>query len=196
MTSSADSSSSFPKLKPACNGIFLVGFMGAGKTSVGHALAKTLGWRFVDLDERITVRAGRSVAEIFEQAGESEFRRMEHDELRRLRGEFDSENTVASLGGGAWTQAANVALLKRSSLPVFFLDAPVEELWRRCRPERGLRPLLQDEIGFRDLYDARRPAYLDGTLRVETHERSVEELARHIALLLGLAAPAARTENI
>ena len=185
MTAPLESPSSPSKL--TFNGIFLVGFMGAGKTSVGHALAKTLGWRFVDLDERIVLRAGRSVAEIFEQEGETKFREMEHAELRRLLDEFQSENTVVSLGGGAWTQPTNVALITKASLPVFFLDAPVEELWRRCRPEHGLRPLLQDKIGFSNLYTARRPAYLDGTLRVETHERSVEEVARHIALLLGLA---------
>ena len=191
MTAPLESPSSPSKL--TFNGIFLVGFMGAGKTSVGHALAKTLGWRFVDLDERIVLRAGRSVAEIFAQEGETKFREMEHAELRRLLDEFQSENTVVSLGGGAWTQPTNVALITKASLPVFFLDAPVEELWRRCRPEHGLRPLLQDKIGFSNLYTARRPAYLDGTLRVETHERSVEEVARHIALLLGLAGTASAT---
>lgn len=185
MTSPADPPSPPPKLN--FNGIFLVGFMGAGKTSVGLALARSLGWRFVDLDERIVLRAGRSIAEIFEQEGESGFRQMEHLELQRLCGEFQSQDTVASLGGGAWTQPANVALLKGSSLPVFFLDAPVEELWRRCRPQHGVRPLLRNEKEFRALYAARRPVYLDGTLRVETHARSVEEVAQHITLLLGLA---------
>ncbi len=161
--------------------------MGAGKTSVGRALADCLEWHFVDLDERIVARSGRSVAEIFAQEGEAAFRQREHDELRTLVGELDSQKTVVSLGGGAWAQPSNVDLLKKSSLPVIFLDAPVEELWRRCAPEQGLRPLLQNENGFRDLYAARRPVYLDGTLRVETHERSVEEVAQHITLLLGLA---------
>ena len=167
--------------------VFLVGFMGAGKTSVGRALADSLGWRFVDLDERIVACTGRTVAEIFNQAGEAAFRQMEHDELRVLLGELQSEKIVVSLGGGAWTQPANVDLLRRSSLPVIFLDAPVEELWRRCAPEQDLRPLLQDESGFRKLYLTRRPSYMDGTLRVETHELSVEEVAQHITLLLGLA---------
>ena len=161
--------------------------MGAGKTSVGRALADSLGWRFVDLDERIVACTGRTVAEIFTQAGEAAFRQMEHDELRVLLGELQSEKIVVSLGGGAWTQSANVDLLCRSSLPVIFLDAPVEELWRRCAPHQDLRPLLQDESGFRKLYLTRRPSYMDGTLRVETHELSVEEVAQHITLLLGLA---------
>ena len=70
--------------------VFLVGFMGAGKTSVGRALADSLGWRFVDLDERIVACTGRTVAEIFTQAGEAAFRQMEHDELRVLLGELPS----------------------------------------------------------------------------------------------------------
>jgi shikimate kinase len=167
--------------------VFLVGFMGAGKTSVGCALATALGWRFVDLDARIVERAGRSVAEIFQRDGEVSFRQMEHDELRRLLVELRTVNTVVSLGGGAWMQAGNVAALREASLPVFFLDAPVEELWQRCVPEQATRPLLERETKFRGLYEARRGAYQNGTLRVETQGRSVEEVARHIALLLGLA---------
>jgi shikimate kinase len=167
--------------------IFLVGFMGAGKTSVGCALATALGWRFVDLDARIVERTGQSVAEIFQQDGEASFRQMETDELRHLLVELKTVNTVVSLGGGAWMQAGNVTLLKKASLPVLFLDAPVEELWQRCLPEQATRPLLQNEAKFRGLYEARRATYQNGTLRVETQGRSVEAVARHIALLLGLA---------
>jgi shikimate kinase len=161
--------------------------MGAGKTSVGRALAGDLGWDFVDLDERIVARTGRSVAAIFAEDGEPAFRSMEHGELRALIGELDLRNRIVSLGGGAWSQPANIALLKNASLSVIFLDAPVEELWRRCKAQPGLRPLLQNERGFRDLYMARRSAYLEGTFRVETHERPVEDIVRHIVLLLGLA---------
>ena len=173
--------------------VHLVGFMGAGKTSVGCALAAVLGWRFVDLDARIVARTGRSVAEIFQQDGEVGFRQVENDELRHLLGELSTTRTVVSLGGGAWMQAENVAALREASLPVLFLDAPVEELWRRCLPGEGTRPLLQNESAFRQLYEARRPAYQDATQRVETEGRSVEEVARHIALLLGLAGTDAAT---
>ncbi len=173
--------------------VVLVGFMGAGKTSVGCALAALLGWRFVDLDARVVARMGRSVAEIFQQDGEASFRQMEHDELRCLLGERSAERTVVSLGGGAWLQAENVAALREVAVPVLFLDAPVEELWRRCLPGEGIRPLLQNENAFRQLYEARRPVYQDGTQRVETAGRSVEEVARHIALLLGLAGSGAST---
>ena len=173
--------------------VFLVGFMGAGKTSVGQALAKALGWRFLDLDARIEARTGRCVADIFAQDGEGSFRKMEHNELRSLLGELDTANTVASLGGGAWMQSANTALLRSASLPVLFLDAPVEELWQRCLPEQKARPLLQGEEAFRELYAARRKAYAEGTLRVETQGRSIDEVASQIQLLLGLAGTNATT---
>lgn len=173
--------------------LFLVGFMGAGKTSVGQNLASTLGWRFVDLDSRIVAKSGRSVAQIFEQDGEAAFRSMEHDELRTLLTELDASGAVVSLGGGAWMQPANIALLQAASHRVLFLDAPVTELWQRCLPEQGTRPLLQSENAFRELYAARRKAYAQGTLLVETQGRSIEEVARQIRLLLGLAGTDATT---
>src|SRR5882672_10321096 len=152
--------------------------MGAGKTSVGQVLAKALGWRFLDLDARIEARTGRCVADIFAQDGEGSFRKMEHNELRSLLGELDTANT---------------ALLRSASLPVLFLDAPVEELWQRCLPEQKARPLLQGEEAFRELYAARRKAYAEGTLRVETQGRSIDEVASQIQLLLGLAGTNATT---
>ena len=165
--------------------VFLVGFMGAGKTSVGQKLAANLGWRFVDLDARITAKTGRTVAEIFEQNGELPFRRMEHDELRELLAELGEVSTVVSLGGGAWMQPANVAAVQGASLPVLFLDAPADELWQRCLPERGTRPLLHSESEFRLLYDGRRVAYEQGTVRIETQGLTVDEVAHQIGLLLG-----------
>jgi shikimate kinase len=161
--------------------------MGAGKTSVGQILAGTLGWRFVDLDARIVARTGRSVAEIFEHEGETIFRQLETDELQRLLGELSREKMVVSLGGGTWMQNANVTLLADASHPVIHLDAPVEELWQRCLPEHGTRPLLKSHEAFRELYAVRHKAYGSGTLRVETQGRSIDGVALQIQLLLGLA---------
>jgi shikimate kinase len=90
-------------------------------------------------------------------------------------------------------QSANTAALRQASLPVLFLDAPVEELWQRCLPEQKTRPLLQSEEGFRELYLARRKAYAENTLRVDTQGRSIEEVASQIRLLLGLAGTNATT---
>jgi hypothetical protein len=86
-------------------GLFLVGYMGTGKTTVGRSLAALLGWEFVDLDERIEAREGRSVPMIFREYGEGGFREREHLALRTLVGEISAERpAVVALGGGAFVE--------------------------------------------------------------------------------------------
>jgi shikimate kinase len=174
---------------------FLVGFMGAGKTSVGQRLAHDLGWRFVDLDDRIVRADGRTVPEIFRAEGEAEFRAKETAALQLLIGELGLQPTVIALGGGAFAQPANVTLIHGTKLPVVFLDAPVEELMNRCRPEAGQRPLFQDENQFRQLYEERRSAYMKAGLCVDTSGQSVSEVASEVASLLGLAVPDEQTKR-
>jgi len=178
------------KLSPAervpVRTVFLVGFMGAGKSSVGRALSQRLGWGFEDLDDRIQAREGRSIGQIFRESGEAEFRRAEADALRELIGEQESSPRVVGLGGGAFVQAENAALLGQTQSPIVFLDAPVDELFRRCQQEKVERPLRQDQKRFRQLYEARRPRYLAGTLRVETAGKSVDAVAVEVAGLLGI----------
>src|SRR5919199_1173160 len=86
--------------------IFLIGFMGAGKTTVGRALAERLGRSFFDLDEMITRRAGRSVQQIFADLGESEFRQMEREAIQECK---QIKDAVIALGGGAYISEANRA---------------------------------------------------------------------------------------
>ena len=165
--------------------MFLVGFMGAGKSRAGRALARRLGWRFVDLDRRVEARAGRSIAQIFRESGEAPFRQAETMELKRLLRELeDSPGTVVALGGGVPAQAANRRPLRGAQ--TVFLDVPVETLWERCRENRGRRPLVEDEASFRRLYDARRPHYADAGMRVDAAGRNASELAAEIAGTLGL----------
>src|SRR3954451_409725 len=102
--------------------ILLVGFMGAGKTSVGKLLAKRLKTCFVDLDDVVVAREGRSVAQIFEEAGESGFRSRESAALQGLLSELKSSSgTVVALGGGALSQPADQAAIEKSGFPRFFL---------------------------------------------------------------------------
>ncbi len=167
--------------------VFLVGFMGAGKTSVGHALALKLGWRFLDLDHRIETQAGQTIAEIFQASGETEFRRAETAALRELLDELRQDAAaVVALGGGAFIQAENARLLWEFGAPVVFLDAPVEELRRRCRHVGAARPLFADENQFRQLYEARRSGYMAAGLRVETSGKTVLQVATEITQQLGL----------
>jgi shikimate kinase len=169
--------------------VVLIGFMGAGKSSVGCALGKQLGWTFEDLDERIERREGRTVSEIFRESGESEFRRAEHAALKELMSELSAgAKKIVALGGGAFVQEHNARLIEAGGVPTVFLDANVEELWRRCREQRGTeRPLLGNIESFRNLYEARRPHYLKASLRQETSGKMIEEIAAEVVQALGLA---------
>jgi shikimate kinase len=160
--------------------IFLVGFMGAGKSRVGLALSRRLGWPFEDLDDRIEARERRSIEEIFRQFGEPGFRRIEHAALHSLIQGLGSSSRVVALGGGAFAQTPNAALLEEAGFPVIFLDAPVEELFRRCQEQQLNRPLRRNLEEFRGLYEARRPCYLKASLRIETGGKDVESVAREV----------------
>jgi shikimate kinase len=179
--------------------VFLVGFMGAGKSSVGRALGERLNWIFEDLDDRIERREGRSVPEIFRASGESGFRRAEHDALRDLLGEPRSDGRIIALGGGAFVQKNNARLLKQAGVPTVFLDATVEELWRRCCTqalETGAeRPLLGSAEQFRTLYENRRRSYRQAWLTISTSRRTVDEIAVEITQTLGLQPIAIRVEQ-
>src|SRR5215472_11455606 len=148
--------------------IFLVGFMGAGKTTIGIALAKLLGWRFVDLDDHIETQAGRTIAEIFRSDGEAEFRRIELAVLTQMIEAQEIRESVVALGGGAFVQPRIRKLVGETGQITVFLDAPVSELLKRCRESEIERPLAGDQTRFRDLYKQRRARYLESDLRVST----------------------------
>ena len=171
--------------------VFLIGFMGAGKSSVGRALAEQLGWTFEDLDERIERREQRKVPEIFRKSGESEFRRAEHAALRELLRELSAgAEKVVALGGGAFAQKRNARLVEVGGVPSVFLDADVEELWRRCKQQaeqqRMERPLLGSLKNFRELYETRKPHYLKASFRLETGGKTVERIAAEVVQALRL----------
>jgi shikimate kinase / 3-dehydroquinate synthase len=135
--------------------VALIGFMGAGKSTVGAAVAERLGRPFVDLDREIERTAGATVPELF-RAGEAEFRAREVAEaLRVLR---TGPPGVVSLGGGAVT-SEQVRDSLRANATTVLLDVDVDTAWERSRG--GDRPLAQDELRFRALYERRRPLYED-----------------------------------
>jgi len=165
--------------------------MGAGKSSVGRALAKQLCWTFEDLDDRIEQREGRKVPEIFRDSGEVGFRRAEHAALKELLRELRAGvQRIVALGGGAFVQKENARLVEAGAVPTVFLDAGVEELWRRCRQQaeqQGIeRPLLGSLERFGELYEARRQHYLNASFRQETGGKSIQEIAAEVMQTLGL----------
>lgn len=160
--------------------------MGAGKTTVGRELAKYLRWCFEDLDDRIQSREKRTIEEIFEQSGEAEFRRLENFALRDLLSERAPELRIVALGGGAFSALENRDLIRESSSATVYLNAPVEELYRRCCEQQLKRPLKCNEQQFRELYESRRFFYLEAGLQVETAGRKIPDVAEEIAKNLRL----------
>jgi shikimate kinase len=153
---------------------------------VGRALSRKLGWPFEDLDDRIQAREGRTIPEIFQQSGEAEFRRNEVAALRELLAEAESGPIIAALGGGAFVQEEVASLLENAGSVTVFLDAPAEELWRRCERDVIDRPLQRKQAEFRQLYETRRPWYLRAQMRVDTEGLEVEHIVSAIMSGLGL----------
>ncbi|HEY6292327.1 MAG TPA: shikimate kinase [Terriglobia bacterium] len=161
--------------------IYLVGFMGAGKSSVGARLATALRWPFIDLDTAIEAGQGLSIREIFEQAGEPFFRTIEHAALTEL---IKSEPAVLALGGGTFAQKPNLDLIQERGGPTVWLDCPPAELRRRCEGITN-RPLFRDAASFEQLFYQRLPYYQLAEHRVPTDGRTADEVAEQI-LGLGL----------
>ena len=146
-------------------GIFLVGFMGCGKTTVGKALAARLGWSFVDLDDDIEAEAHRSIGDIFANEGEPAFRELERAALqRRLRMIQSGQPTVLALGGGAFVQPGAPELLAANGVSIW-LDCDFERIERRIAGQDH-RPLARNREVFRALYDARQSGYASAEYRV------------------------------
>ena len=154
--------------------------MGAGKTTVGRALAQRLGWSFHDLDDVIEQREGRTIAAMFAESGEAAFRRAESAALQSLLEKSGAQgNVIVALGGGAFVQPENRAALEQAGAITVLLEAPLEELRRRCRVDTNgrTRPLAQQEERFAGLFAERRTAYQKAQFHVDTAGKTVEEVA-------------------
>ena len=184
---------------PSGNAVFLVGFMGAGKSSVGRALGQHLNWLFEDLDDRIERREGRTVAEIFRDSGEPEFRRAESAALEQVLDELRGGGArIVALGGGTFAHGQNHKAMQASGFPTVFLDASLPELWRRCMEQSNLgaaRPLQTSQNVFRELHRDRVRYYRTATLRLDTTGKQIDAIAAEISEALGLKKIALRTEQ-
>jgi shikimate kinase len=175
--------------------VFLVGFMGSGKTTVGRLLAQRLAWKFVDLDALIEQEEGRSIAEIFARGGETAFRRREQEWLRRIVAETPAAGgRVVALGGGTFAQPPNLELLQRVQAVTIWLECPVEELLMRCALVSN-RPLFRDEASFRRLYEERLPFYRQAAFTVRTGPGDPSAVVQQILALLSLQRSSGRPEN-
>jgi shikimate kinase len=160
--------------------VYLVGFMGVGKTSVARALARRLDWKSEDIDERIEQRERRDIPTIFRQEGEPYFRVAERQELITL---LPQRGAVVATGGGTFEDPATRALMLRDGA-VIWLDASFSTILERV-PLDGRRPLASDRIEMERLYNQRLTAYGEAHLRLDAGKSSVEELVDQIMEWLG-----------
>ena len=142
--------------------IVLIGYMGAGKTSVGRLLARALGWTFLDLDSHIEARSGASVPELFARHGEAHFRRLESSALANA---LARNGTVLALGGGTPEALTNRLLLEQTpGTLLIYLEAPFPILYDRCMlqtfaaPEH-IRPVLTHPAEAEARFNVRAPLY-------------------------------------
>lgn len=156
--------------------VFLVGFMGSGKSTVGPLLAAELGLPFADLDDDIEARAGRTIAEIFSTDGEAAFRDAEHAALRERV--MQATPLVLALGGGAFTFARNRELLPGAGKSVW-LDCPFEVAHRRVEGF-GHRPLARDPAQFRALFERRRADYALADIHVGSSGDDPDDIVKAI----------------
>ena len=156
--------------------VYLVGFMGAGKSTVARALGKRLDWKVEDIDARIERAERRDIPTIFRTDGEPYFRAREREALVAL---LPERGTVVASGGGTFVDASNRELMLRDGA-VIWLDAPLETVLHRV-PSDGRRPLAADRLGMEQLYNQRLVAYRQAHLRVDAGRGSVEE---HVDFIL------------
>lgn len=163
--------------------IVLVGFMAAGKTTVGRLLAQRLGWRFVDLDEQIESQTGSSIAAIFRDSGESAFREMES----RLAAQLLNEHDCVLATGGGWAAAPGALERLPAHVRSIWLQVSAETALRRAGRSPAVRPLLQVANPLaeaRALLTRREPFYRKADWHVDVDERSPAEIAAGIMTLL------------
>ncbi len=170
--------------------IYLTGFMGSGKSTIGPILANTLGWEFFDLDGVIEKKAGIKVSEIFEKKGEQFFRKLEKETLSGLT---KQNKVIISLGGGTVTNQNNINLIKETG-KLIYLKATPETVYLRLRFKRD-RPLL-NSFGKVDLeknefikkistlLETRKKYYEQADFTIDTDIESIGKIVDRIAKII------------
>ena len=160
--------------------ITLTGFMGSGKTTVGKVLADFLGCPFMDLDDLVVKKAGKSIPDIFAQDGEPAFRELEAQVLRKTVAKYAESTAVLALGGGAVLAPASAALLHEKTVCIY-LRAALDTLLERLAGETAGRPLADASLA--DRLASREPIYEETAhVIVDTDGLSPDEVADEIII--------------
>ena len=163
--------------------ILLVGFMGAGKSSVGPPLAQALGWRFVDVDDRIEEMEDATVSEIFQRRGETYFRAVESAVVSEVLGK---DRVVIATGGGWAAQRGRLAALPSGSVSIW-LQVSAAEAIDRVKDQPGRRPLLDAEDPLdeaRKLLAVRSMEYAEADAEVDTDGRTLDDVTARVLEIL------------
>ncbi|MFS0575197.1 shikimate kinase [Sporosarcina sp. 179-K 3D1 HS] len=158
--------------------VYLIGYMGSGKSAIGRRLSYIVKMPFYDMDQEIVKKAGMSIADIFEIYGEEWFRDMETEFLQTFR----DESCIIATGGGVPVRKVNRDIMRSTGL-VFFLNAPFQNIWQRIA-KKNKRPIVQrsTRAGLEKLYAERKTAYLAAAhFKVETKNRTLREITDYIA---------------
>jgi shikimate kinase len=163
-------------------GIYLVGFMAAGKSTIGRALADELGWPFSDIDSDIEKQQGTTIAEIFTSRGEAVFRELETSAIRQhVNCIRTGVPRVIALGGGAFVQERNWELLENNGVTIW-LDCPFDVVCKRLDGDQT-RPLAVDMTRLAKLFEDRRPLYSRADFHVQVSSDDVRSIVRTILAL-------------
>ncbi len=159
--------------------IFLVGFMGSGKTSIGCELAQYLQYNFIDLDELIVKQQGCSINNIFSTHGEEYFRQIEHNTLKTI---INTQQTVVALGGGTFISSINRDLIHKQSISVW-LQCDLATILSRLADDNS-RPLYKTSEQMEKLLESRINFYNQATLTINVTNLSIKEAVKQIANLI------------
>jgi shikimate kinase len=159
--------------------LYLVGFMGAGKTSVARALGRRVGWRVEDIDQRIETRERSTVASIFAQQGEPYFRAAERSILHEL---LPERNVIVATGGGTFVDPDNRSAMLADGA-VAWLDVPLTRILDRVPPD-GRRPLASDREQMEQLFVRRQAAYCLAHVRIDA-SRPIDEVVERLLEWIG-----------
>lgn len=166
--------------------VYILGFMGSGKSTIGRLVAQQLGYKFMDLDRELEMNTGKTIGVLFEKLGEDGFRKLEHELLSR---HSSGQKTVISLGGGTPCFHQNMDVVTRTGTS-FFLDVDRTELAERLDRNKTKRPLIRnlDKQGILNFIDekmkVRRPYYEMATYQIQPGRKGKIVLANELVSLL------------
>lgn len=166
---------------PPATRIFLIGFMGTGKSTLGTLLADRLGWDFLDVDSLIEEAEGASIVRIFAEKGEPHFRELE----RRILAGLASypRRAVIACGGGTFCTEENRNLMLRAGITVW-IDQPFDRIWERRSELSRERPLMGGEAELRALYEQRVPLYRFALLRLAVADQALPQALSELRRML------------